>query len=179
MTADWNQIRQDYSQGASFAELSRRWGVSVSTIRRHARAAGWEKEGEAPEMRGVQKEERQQRRTQRVDELADRMLACLERAVDELDAVTKTVKERVKKEDGTDVTTDYTQVFTGEQGPIDRSGLKQLTGVLKDLKEVLSIRSEEETLEQEARIQKLHRDLGGETPKILVTMEGGCEHYAD
>ena len=45
-------------------------------------------------------------RMRRVDTLADAMLTCLERAVEELDTVTRTVKERVKREDGVDMTTD-------------------------------------------------------------------------
>lgn len=55
----------------------------------------------------------------RVDTLADAMLTCLERAVEELDTVTRTVKERVKREDGVDMTTDYTQTLAGEKGTVD------------------------------------------------------------
>ena len=116
-----------------------------------------------------------------MDDLADRMLTCLERAVEELDAVTRTVREKVKKEDGGDVTTDYAQVMPGEKGLIDRGGLKQLTGVLKDLKEILVLRSEGDTLEQQARIARLQRELSREDSqeRILVTMEGACGGYAD
>ncbi|MDY3771395.1 MAG: hypothetical protein SO002_00090, partial [Candidatus Faecousia sp.] len=60
-------------------------------------------------------------------------------------------------------------------------GLKQLTGVLKDLKEILVLRSEGDTLEQQARIARLQRELNREDSqeRILVTMEGACGDYAD
>ena len=69
----------------------------------------------------------------------------------------------------------------GEKGLIDRGGLKQLTGVLKDLKEILVLRSEGDTLEQQARIARLQRELSREDSqeRILVTMEGACGGYAD
>ena len=116
----------------------------------------------------------------RVDTLADAMLTCLERAVEELDTVTRTVKERVKREDGVDMTTDYTQTLVGEKGTVDRGGLKQLTGVLKDLKDVLMLRSDADSREQEMRIARLQRDLDQAQSQecIRVRLEGEVEGYA-
>ena len=104
-----------------------------------------------------------------------------ERAVEELDTVTESVREKAKKEDGGEVTTDYQRLLPQEKGIIDRGGLKQLTGVLKDIKDVLTLRSDADTREQEARIAKLQRDLDRETEKASVTVvlegESGC--YAE
>ena len=128
----------------------------------------------------VEKDEQREERLRRVDALADSMLTCLERAVGELDTVTRSVKEKVKKEDGSDVTTDYVQWIDGEKGVIDRSGLKQLTGVLKDLKDVLMLRSDADIREQEARISRIQKELEREEAQsIRVTLEGGCEGFAD
>lgn len=183
MTPDWEALRQAYTGGESIGKLARRWEIPESTLRARAKREGWRREEKANRTnkeKNVRKEEQDAQRMNRVDDLADRMLACLERAVEELDSVTRSVREKVKKEDGTDVTTDYSQVIPGEKGLIDRGGLKQLTGVLKDLKEVLALRSQGDALEQEARIAKLQRELTREDgeQRILVTMEGGCEHYA-
>ena len=53
--------------------------------------------------------------------------------------------------------------------------------MLKDLKEILVLRSEGDTLEQQARIARLQRELSREDSqeRILVTMEGACGGYAD
>ena len=179
MTPDWDALRRAYSGGGTVRDLSRKWGVPESTLRGRIRRENWQRCAQKGKTEIVQKDEQSQRRSDRVDDLADRMLTCLERAVEELDAVTRTVREKVKKEDGTDVTTDYAQVIPGERGLIDRGGLKQLTGVLKDLKEVLSLCSEGESLEREMRIQRLQRELSSQEAQILVRLEGGSEQYAD
>ena len=106
---------------------------------------------------------------------------CLERAVRELDTVTQNVREKSKLEDGAELVTDFERLLPEEKGIIDRGGLKQLTGVLKDIKDVLTLRSDADTREQEARIAKLQRDLDRETEKASVTVvlegESGC--YAE
>lgn len=183
MTPDWEELRQAYSRGAPIGALAKKWTIPESTLRNRAKREGWKREGrgpsQGPKETTVQKEEQQTLRMQRVDTLADGMLTCLERAVEELDAVTRTVREKVKKEDGTDVTTDYSQVIPGQRGLIDRGGLKQLTGVLKDLKEVLALCSEGESLERQVRLQRLQRELSGQEEEILVRMEGGSARFAD
>lgn len=46
-TKDWQRIRQRYERGATYEELAREFGVSVSTIGRHRKAEGWEERGAA------------------------------------------------------------------------------------------------------------------------------------
>lgn len=187
MTPDWKGIRLGYSQGMTQAALQRKYGVAASTLRRRIRSEGWEREaGEK-----VQEEEQASAfpslspapdpRIERVDALADAMLGCLERAVLELDMVTQSVREKSKLEDGAEMVTDFERLLPGEKGIIDRGGLKQLTGVLKDIKDVLTLRSDADTREQEARIAKLQRDLDRETEKasITVQLEGESGSYAE
>ena len=178
MTPDWDQIREDYARGETLAALERKYAVSRSTLRGRQRREGWQRQREQTET--VQNNELTQSRMDRVAALADDLLGCLERAVEELDTVTESVREKAKKEDGGEVTTDYQRLLPQEQGIIDRGGLKQLTGVLKDLKEVLVLRSDGDTREQEARIAKLQRDLSPETEKsFTVLLEGACQDYAE
>ena len=178
MTPDWEKIREDYARGETLAALERKYAVARSTIRGRANREGWKRQGDGVEE--VQNLELSKTRMDRVAALADALLGCLERAVEELDTVTESVREKVKKEDGGEVTTDFQRLLPQEQGIIDRGGLKQLTGVLKDLKEVLVLRSDGDTREQEARIAKLQRDLSPETQKSLtVLLEGACQDYAE
>ena len=172
MTVNWEQIRQDYLTGQeSQAALARRYGISPAALSKRIRQEGWQRE-KSPGWEG---------RMQRVDALADRMLTALERAVEELDTVTQSVREKTKTDDGREIVTDFQRLLPEEAGLIDRGGLKQLTGVLKDIKDVLMLRSEADTREQEARIAKLQRDLQKEElqSRVIVTMEGGCEEFGD
>ena len=111
--------------------------------------------------------------------VAEGLLSALERAVEELDAVTVTRKEKVRSDTG-EVNTEVQQVLPGETGLIDRGGLKQLTGVLRDMREIFGLQTELESQEQLARIRKLEREL--ETPEdggLTVTLEGEVEGFAE
>lgn len=179
MTPDWNKIREDYARGETFSALERKYAVARSTLRGRQRREGWQRQGERGE--NVQNTELSQTRMDRVAALADDLLGCLERAVEELDTVTESVREKAKKEDGGEVTTDYQRLLPQEKGIIDRGGLKQLTGVLKDIKDVLTLRPEADIREQEARIAKLRRELDREQDQqsIRVTLEGESLEYAE
>ena len=83
---NWEQIRQDYLTGQeSQAALARRYGISPAALSKRIRQEGWQRE-KSPGWEG---------RMQRVDALADRMLTALERAVEELDTVTQSVREKL------------------------------------------------------------------------------------
>ena len=113
----------------------------------------------------------------RAEGVAEGLLAALERAVGELDAVTVTRKEKVKTDDG-EIQTEYEQLLPGEAGLIDRGGLKQLTGVLKDMREILGLQTELEQQEQRARLKKLERELTQEEAALTVSWEDGIDGYA-
>ena len=192
MTPDWKKIRREYEGGASRYRLGKVYGVSDYALRSRIQREGWvRKDGTGgQEKQIVQKCERKPENAdpgspmepwmERVAALADALLSCLERAVKELDTVKESVREKAKKEDGAEVTTDYERLLPLEKGIIDRGGLKQLTGVLKDLKDVLVLRPEADIREQEARIAKLQRELSREQDQtaITVSLEGTCQEYA-
>lgn len=187
MTPDWKKIRRDYSRGATQAALQKRYGVASSTLRGRIRREGWTRSADAEVSKVEQLRDPTPQnaasdpRMERVDALADAMLGCLERAVKELDTVTQSVREKAKLEDGAEVVTDFERLLPTEKGIIDRGGLKQLTGVLKDIKDVLTLRPEADVREQEARIAKLRRELDREQDQqsIRVTLEGESLEYAE
>lgn len=116
---------------------------------------------------------------ERVSGIALELLNRLEQAVGELDAVVAKRKEKCKAEDGETVT-EYEQKIPRKKGIVDRSGLKQLTGVLKDLEEILLCLPELDAREQLARISRLEQELRHENhqPEILVTLEGEAKDFA-
>ena len=115
----------------------------------------------------------------RVQRAAGRLLDRLEQAVEELDRGTVVLKEKKKTEDGEEIR-EVTKA--GRKGIVDRAGLKQLTGVLKDLQDILSWDGSLNVREREARIQKLeqelNRDPAAEAGAITVVLEKEAEDYA-
>ena len=89
-----------------------------------------------------------------------RLLQKLEQAVEELDLDIMAVSEKLKTEEGERVEK-FQVVRPG--GVVDRSGLRQITGVLKDLSELENL--DLDTREQEARIARLCREAGLDTPE--------------
>lgn len=84
----------------------------------------------------------------RLEALVDSLLSKAERAVSELDAVTVTCREKVKDpETGRETNREHQEVLEGAAGLIDRSGLKQLTAVLKDIRDILDSESTSGQLE--------------------------------
>ena len=103
--------------------------------------------------------------------LADRLLEKLAQAIGELDR-NCTVHKVKTKEEGQEITTEYREFSPG--GIVDRGGLKQLTGALKELQAIRGEITDLERREREARIESLHRSAGvpetgsGDTGIILL-----------
>lgn len=115
----------------------------------------------------------------RVEAAAERLLDRLEQAVRELDAATITHKEKEKTEAG-EILREYTEKLPRRKGLIDRGGLKQLTGVLKDLQDILYRDPELESREQEAKLEKLRQELADRenSDGITVMLSQEADSYA-
>ena len=113
----------------------------------------------------------------RVQLAAQRLLDRLEQAVEELDKGTVLLREKRKTEDGEET---WELIKAKRKGIVDRAGLKQLTGVLKDLQDILSRDSSLDTREREMKLQKLEQELNRvpEAEGITVILEGEAKSYA-
>ncbi len=116
---------------------------------------------------------------ERVGEVAERLLERLEQAVRELDAATVMHREKVKTSEG-ERTTEYVERLPDKKSLVDRSGLKQLTGVLKDLQEILVQDPEMDSRERELRLSRIERELNAASQDdgVTVVLEGEAEDYA-
>ena len=59
---------------------------------------------------------------------------------------------------------------------VDKKGLKDLTGAIKDIKDIQSVKSSIDLQEQQARIDKLRKDAENKSDApqaITITIEGG------
>ena len=114
---------------------------------------------------------------ERVQLAAQRLLDRLEQAVEELDKGTVLLKQKRKTETGEET---LELVKAKRKGIVDRAGLKQLTGVLKDLQDILSRDGSLDARERELRLQRLEQELNRqpEAEGITVILEGEADGYA-
>lgn len=159
--ADWQAIKTEYiTTDTSYRKLAQKHGVRYATLQARAKEEKWTELRDQHRTRTVSKtltkiSNKQADKLARIEGITDKLLNKLEKAVDELDL--EIVKKKVKVEDGlTETTTETMEAIEG--GIVDRTGLRQLTAALKDLKEIQMLRSELDRQEQEARIAKLQAD---------------------
>ena len=154
---DWSKIMIEYitTTDTSYRKLAEKYGINKDTIYAKAKKEGW------PD-----------KRRQFVDRTQTKMLAVEEtRAVDratKLLDVSDLLLMRVR------------QRLENDKIELDAQGMRHISGVLKDLKEVQMVRSEADLREQEARIAKLQREARGEEKDkepIRVIIGDGLDEY--
>ena len=184
IVVDWDAMRTEYIQGGvSYRELAAKYGVPFPTLADRAKAEKWvELRRQAHDKAITKTVETVAKQNAKVDDrinrLANRLIDKLEKAVDELDVKTVTMKTTMKT-GAAKVTTEYKKLDKEKEGPVDKGGLQQLTNTLRDLKAILDVRSDLDRQEQEARIANLRRqaeaDKNPEGAKLVV--EGMPEEF--
>ena len=138
MAADWQAIKQEYitDPNTSYRRLAEKYGVSRVQIGNVGSEEGW------VELRRKHLDKTltktinalgtaQAQRAARLQTVADKLLGKIEAAVDNFDM---------------------------EVLFMDKQALRQITGALKDIKDIQMIKSDADLREQEARIEKLRRE---------------------
>lgn len=91
---------------------------------------------------------RETQNSKKIRQLAKKLLKKVAISIEQLDAVVVTYKEKSKDAaTGADIQKERTEILKDEKGPIDRGALKQLTGILKDLQDILGADEEASALE--------------------------------
>lgn len=156
---DWNSIKTEYitNESSSYRKLAKKYGVSYTTIGEKARQEGWAEERKQFLNKTLSKtlnaiSKAQANRASRLQTVADKLLDKIESAVDGFDMAELLV---------------------------DKQALKQLTGALKDIKDIQMIKSEADLREQEARIAKLQKEAEDEKTDntIEIVIGDGTEDY--
>lgn len=152
----WEQIKTEYiSTDTSYRQLEKKYGVSYTKIQGRAQRGKWI-------------EEREKFKLNRSNKSLD--LLCEQQAKEISKAIMVANKLLDKIERSVDAVED------GDTGAI-----KQLTGAIKDLKEIGVFRADLDEREQRARIAKLEKEAKEEEKtdtSITVVIENGDE-YAD
>ena len=154
---DWSRIRKDYIAGrGSYRELSAKYGVPYRTLADRAKAEKWVE---------LRNQSRAKAASKTVETVADANGRVQTRMQDAAEALMGKVVEGVLAAD-----------------PEDARNLKAYSGVLRDLKEVLDLRTPLDVKEQEARIEKLRREAEKEREdrnrEVVVTF-GGADGWAE
>lgn len=151
--ADWKAIETEYiTTNTSYRKLADKYGIDQATISRKAKKEDWvsKRQHHVSETQAkvlTADIEKKVSRSERLQSVTDKLLSKVEAVIDD-----------------------------GKFTVMDTQGMKHLSGVLKDIKEIQMIRSDADTREQEARIAKLRREAEkdeGQDRDVTITIEGG------
>lgn len=153
----WNKIKAEYIQGnLSYRKLAEKHGVSFSTLRKRASVEKWtDLKNKKCEMVGTKIAEsvatKEAKRVDVFNEIADMLLSRIASGI----------------ADGTLMA--------------NAKGMRDITGAIKDLRDIKGIKSDADAREQEARIAKLIKDASEEhiEQSINVVISGDLDDYTD
>ena len=157
MAADWQTIKTEYiTTQTSYRKLARKYGVHYNAIANRAKQEGW---------------------------VSQRDQFCDETVTKTVTAISEQQADRAAKLMGvSDLLLDMVRKAIENGGNMNTQGMKNLSGVLKDIKEIQMIRSDGDLKEQEARIANLNRQAQKDDSKsgtVTVLLEGEMDSYAN
>ena len=158
--ADWQKIKTEYiTTDTSYRKLAQKHGVHYNAIANRSKQEDW---------------------------VSQRNQYCDRTVTKTVDAIsTKQVDRAAKLVSVADLLLDKVKSLV-EENPellLSTQSIKNLSGVLKDIKEVQMVRSEADMREQEARIAKLRREAEKEedtnTEVVITFGSGGKKEWAE
>lgn len=197
MSSDWKaKAKNEYLRGGiSYRKLAEKYGVTRSVIEKLAKKENWvelrRQVAVKTEAKTVDKiSEAKADRAARMETIADGLMDRLEQALIELDRQMVKAKNTTKviKYDNDRRPDKPTKEVVSEKEElievpalIDRKGVRDIAAALKDIREVLHIRSDDERREERARIANLERQAEKEDKPqetVTVTFSGQAEEWA-
>ena len=151
---DWSKIKREYINGGiSYRNLAKKYDVPLSTLKAVAGKERW------VELRTQTKTKPD---TKMVEVISDKEADRAKRLL----SVTDKLLDRIEG---------LVEEFTAGEVLLDKTTLKQLTGALKDIKDIQGIKSAIDIEEQRARIAKLKKEAEDEdkTSEVEIIIQGG------
>jgi regulator of sigma D len=147
---NWNAIRTDYiTSTLSYRDLEAKYGVCYRQIAKKGKAEGWGSQRSQHNAKVV---------TKILDDDIEQKISSIERLETVADKVLTKVEAYIDACDPT---------------AIDTQSMKHITGVLKDIKDVM--RNRKDLKEQDARIKKLQKEAEQEDTNTEVVITFGSE----
>ena len=155
--ADWQAIKTEYiTTDTSYRKLAQKYGVNATNIAKKASKEKWV-------------EERNKNASKTLSKTLNAIGTKQAERTAKLIGVSDLLLNKVKSllEDNDDLL-------------VDTSIMKDVSVILKNLKDIQMIRSEADLREQEARIEKLRKEalVEKENNEVKVTMAGELEEYS-
>lgn len=153
---DWNAVREEYiaDESSSYRKLAQKYGVSLTAIYNRAKAEDWQ---------GQRKQLKDKTVTKSIEKISD-----------------KKANQAAKYNDMVDTMTAKLTAAINAVDPKDTTAVRRLTASLCDLRELLGIKSEADSREQEARIANLRRQADKEDDtvnEIEIVFAAGPEEW--
>ena len=131
---DWNKLKAEYiSGGTSYRKLAKKYDIEYHSLQRIATKEGWAK---------LKSQAKAKSEAKIVNTVASDI-----------------AKKSVKINDVADKLLDKISLLLDEFEGLDTQSIKHLTSSLKDIKDIKGIKSDIDLREQEARIDKLRKDI--------------------
>jgi transposase-like protein len=133
---DWKKLKAEYiAGGTSYRKLAEKHNVSFHTLRKQAAKENWKALRDETTAKTVTKiieieSDKQAERMKRLLTVSDKLLACVEDAVEQ---------------------------FQAGELMLEKGALKSLSGTIKDIKDIQSLKTELDIEEQKARIAILKK----------------------
>lgn len=135
LMANWQKIKTEYiTTDTSYRKLEEKYGINYKVIADRGKAEGWGK---------LRSQHQNKTLTKALDRICNDQVDRAAR----LNSAADLLLEKVER-----------LLMSDDKVAFDTQGLKHISGVLKDIKEIKMIRSDADMREQEARIAKLRRE---------------------
>ena len=152
---DWNKIKAEYiAGGTSYRKLADKYNIPFSNLKNLAVKEGWV---------NLREQAKNKADSKMVNSVANDIS-----------------KNAIKINDVADKLLDKIITLLDDFDGIDSQSIKQLTSSLKDIKEIKGVKSEIDLKEQNARIDKLRKDIEAEQgdTSVIVKFEGEIEQWS-
>lgn len=162
MACDWTKIKTEYitDSKSSYRKLAEKYDVPFTTLKDRAKREGWAK---------LKTQTQHDIVTKTIDKDIDKKVDRATRLMDVTDKLLVKVEEAV-------------ELLTITSVVADKSTLRQISGALKDIKDIQGIKSDRDIREQEARIRNLEKQAKESDDKpneITITIAGGEKSWAE
>lgn len=154
MSCDWTKIKTEYitDSKSSYRKIAEKYGVPFTTLKDRAKKEGWA---------DLKIQTQHDIVTKTIDKDINKKVDRATRLLDVTDELLKKIEETVKG-------------LNSKSIVCDRYIVKQISGALKDIKEIQGIKSDMDIREQEARIRNLERQAEAENKdnEIVIRVAG-------
>ena len=147
--ADWEKIEAEYvTTQTSYRKLAEKYGLNQATISVRAKAEDWV---------GKRKQHASKAKALILEKDINRKVDRVERIKSVSDKLLERVEDMLEQED-----------------KMSASAIKNLSDAIRNVKDAQMLRTEEDILEQKARIDKLRQEINkqDEDRSITITLEG-------